>query len=178
MLTVDEVLALHPLSVTVRPTVLVPDAGQVTVYGPAPLPLTTVPPPKLHVYVAVADTLVTVAVTFCPVQADVGLSAKAALAESTVTVLVAVVMHPLSVTVTEIVLTPAILQFTLYGPPPLPLVMTAPDPKLHVYVAVPDTVLRDILSFMPLQIVGCDALIVGGVGVETEIVKVLSVLHR
>ena len=49
MATVDDEVAWHPLSVTVSPTVLVPEVAQLIVYGPAPLPLTTVPPPKLQV---------------------------------------------------------------------------------------------------------------------------------
>ena len=109
-----------------------PWAPQLTLYGPAPLPLAIVPPPKFQLYVAVPDGTVATIVTFCPIQVDEGFAVKVALAESTFTVLDAVDEHPLSVTVTDMVFTPALLQLILYGPPPLPLTVLAPAPKLQL----------------------------------------------
>jgi hypothetical protein len=80
----------------------------------------------------VPDGAVAVIVTFCPIQVDDGEVLKAALAESTFTVLDAVDEQPLSVTVTDMVLTPELLQLILYGPPPLPVTVVAPAPKLQL----------------------------------------------
>ena len=49
------VVSAHPLSLTIRLTVCVPDVGQLMLYGPPVVPLTTLAPLKFQLYVAVPE---------------------------------------------------------------------------------------------------------------------------
>jgi hypothetical protein len=64
---------------------------------------------------------------------------------------VIVEVQPLAVTLKVIVLTPAVLQFTVYGPRPLPDTIVPPL-KFQVYTApVTGTALYDMVAFPPAQ---------------------------
>ncbi len=110
----------HPFSVTDKVTFSLPDPAQLTVYGPCPAPVTTVPPEKPQAYVAAPVALpVYVIVEFWPVHTgvvtvnvDVGMG---------LTVIAKSVSdeHPFSVTDTPTSAGPGDANVTLNGPCPL-----------------------------------------------------------